>query len=96
MSRAGWCVATDDAPGPYMIDWDDTGWERPDGKPVGDHWRIVRGTPGAALRLEYEVPASEGYAVSDIRIGGRPIRWGGQLAEHIVVGAHTIAGSCRR
>ena len=26
MSRAGWCVATDDAPGPYMIDWDDTGW----------------------------------------------------------------------
>ena len=75
-----------------MIDWDDTGWEEPDGTPVGDYWRVIRGAPGAALRVEYEVPAAEGYAVGDIRIGGRPITTGGQLAEHVVMSAHGVAG----
>jgi hypothetical protein len=30
--------------------------------------------------------------VSDVRIGGRPIRYGGQLAEHITVMAGGVAG----
>jgi hypothetical protein len=59
---------------------------------VGDYWRIVRGSPGAALRVEYEVPASEGFVVGDISIGGRPIRFGGQLAEHITVMAGGLVG----
>ncbi len=71
--------------GLYMTDWDDTGFTKPDGSPVGNYWRIVRGKPGMALRLEYEVPASEGFMVSDIKIGGRPIKYGGHLAEHISV-----------
>jgi hypothetical protein len=45
-----------------------------------------------AVRLEYEVPASEGFVVGDIRIGGRPIEFGGQLAEHVTVMAAGIAG----
>ena len=68
-----------------MIDWDDTGWTKPDGTPVGDYWRSIRGAPGAALRVVYEVPRREGFAVGDIRIGGRPITIGGQLAEHVVM-----------
>jgi hypothetical protein len=76
-----------------MVDWDDTGWTKPDGTPVGDYWRISRGTAGAALRLEYEVPAGEGFVVGDIRIGGRPIKWGGQIAEHVTVMVGGIAGT---
>ena len=38
------------------------------------------------------VPASAGFAVGDVRIGGRPIRYGGQLAEHITVMAGGVAG----
>lgn len=77
----------------YITDWDDTGWTKPDGSPVGNYWRIVRGKPGMALRLEYEVPESEGFLVGDISIGGRPIEYGGHLAEHITVMIATVVGN---
>jgi hypothetical protein len=92
LSRQGLSLTVREPVGLYMIDWDDTGWEKPDGTPVGDYWRVVRGRPDAALRLEYAVPRSEGFVVGDIRIGGRPIRYGGQLAEHITVMAGGLAG----
>jgi hypothetical protein len=83
--RKGLFVTVHDPVGLYIDGWDDTGWTTPDGSPVGDYWRIARGRPGAVLRLEYEVPQEEGFVVGDIRIGGRPITSGGQLAEHISV-----------
>jgi hypothetical protein len=92
MARKGLSVAEREPAGIYLVDWDDSGWSKPDGTPVGNYWRIVRGTPGAALRLIYEVPPSEGFVVGDIRIGGRPITAGGQLAEHITVCARGVAG----
>jgi hypothetical protein len=95
LERQGLSVTVREPVGLYMIDWDDTGWTKPDGSPVGSYWRIVRGKPGAALRLEYEVPEREGFAVGDIRIGGRPVRYGGQLAEHITVMAGGLAGRRR-
>jgi hypothetical protein len=85
IARKNLWVTFAEAIGLYMIAWDDTGWTKPDGSPVGNYWKIVRGRRGAALRLEYEVPAAEGFDVSDIKIGGRPIRFGGHLAEHITV-----------
>lgn len=86
--RKGYAVATADPPGPLIIGWDDTGWTDPEGDPVDDHWTVVRGERGAALRVVYEVPPTAGYRVGDIRIGGRPIAFGGQLAEHVVMSAH--------
>ena len=76
--------------GLYITGFDDTGWIKPDGSPVGNYWTIVRGVPGMALRVVYEVPPGEGFVVGDIRIGGRPVEWGGQIAEHITV---TIVGT---
>lgn len=92
LARKGLSITAAEAIGLYMIDWDDTGWTKPDGSPVGNYWRIIRGQAGAALRLEYEVPAAEGFYVSDIKIGGRPIRFGGHLAEHVTVVAVGRAG----
>lgn len=92
MTRKSLSVGTDNPPGLYMVDWDDTGWVKPDGTPVGDYWTVVRGDRHAALRLQYEVPKSEKFTVGDIRIGGRRITTGGQIAEHVTVSAHTIAG----
>ncbi|MDT5243949.1 MAG: hypothetical protein QOD36_1325 [Mycobacterium sp.] len=92
ITRTGQSVATIDAPGLYMIDWDDTGFEKPDGTPVDDYWTVERGEEGAALRLRYEVPEAEEFLVGDIRIGGRPITTGGQIAEHIVMAAHIVVG----
>jgi hypothetical protein len=83
LGRSGFDITVHEPVGLYIDGWDDTGWTKPDGSPVGDYWRITRGRPGAVLRLEYEVPYEEGFVVGDIRIGGRPVLHGGQLAEHM-------------
>ena len=83
LGRSGFDITVHEPVGLYIDGWDDTGWTKPDGSPVGDYWRITRGRPGAVLRLEYEVPDEEGFVVGDILIGGRPVLHGGQLAEHM-------------
>ena len=79
--------------GLYITGYDDTGWTKPDGSPVGDYWNIIRGSPGQILRLEYHVPPIEGFVVGDIRIGGRRIEWGGQIAEHVTCMVGGVAGT---
>lgn len=93
LARKGLSITCLEPVSVYMVGWDDAGWTKPDGSPVGNYWRVVRGRPGAALRLEYEVPAEECFLVSDIKIGGRPIRHGGHLAEHVTVMIGGLAGT---
>jgi hypothetical protein len=95
LARKALSIGLRDPIGLYMADWDDTGWTKPNGRPVGNYWKVRRGRDGAALRLEYEVPASEGFVVGDIRIGGRPIEFGGQIAEHVTVTTAGVAGARR-
>lgn len=92
LSRKGLSITLREPIGLYITGYDDTGWAKPSGAPVGDYWRIVRGVPGMVLRLEYEVPAAEGFVVGDIRIGGRPIEFGGQIAEHVTCMIGGVAG----
>jgi hypothetical protein len=95
LARRGLSITLRDPIGLYMTGWDHTGWTKPNGRPVGDYWQVRRGTVGAALRLEYEVPASERFVVGDIRIGGRQIEFGGQIAEHVTVMVGGVAGHRR-
>jgi hypothetical protein len=95
IARKGLWVTLREPIGVYMVGWDDTGWTKPDGSPVGHYWRVVRPpstSGGPALRLEYQVPAEEGFVVGDVWIGGRRIEHGGQLAEHITVLIGGLAG----
>ena len=62
------------------------GWQLLADRPAGGYSAPLR------LRLVYEVPASEGFVVGDIRIGGRPIEFGGQIAEHLTVTFPAVAG----
>jgi len=85
-------VTLRDPVGLYMTAYDDTGWTKPNGSPVDNYWTILRGVPGQILRLQYQVPAGAGFVVGDIKIGGRPIEWGGQIAEHVTVSVVGVAG----
>jgi hypothetical protein len=53
----------------------------------------VRGASGSGLRGVFQISASKGYTVSDIKIGGIPIQFGGQIAEHILMKLTGVA--CR-
>ncbi len=86
IARLGAFVTIKNPVGLYMDSIDLAGFETPDGKPVTeDYFRIVRGRAGMIERAVFEVPAGVRYSVSDLRVGGRPIRFGGQIAEHIKV-----------
>lgn len=57
----------------------------PDGADAARFWKIERGDAEHTLRARFEVPASRGYVVGDIVLGGRPIEFGGQVADRVPV-----------
>ncbi len=61
------------------------GLERPDGGDPAEFWTIERGTPEHTVRANYAVPPGHGFQVGDITADGRPIEFGAQLAEGVVV-----------
>ena len=78
--------------GLYMDHIDTAGWEFPGGTTAKDWIVQDRPRPGgqAPPRMIERMTigftgAGQSYAVSDIKIGGVPIAWGGQIAECITV-----------
>jgi phosphatidylserine/phosphatidylglycerophosphate/cardiolipin synthase-like enzyme len=71
--------------GLYFHDLSVAGWEAPDGQDPKRFWRFVRGQEGFHVRAVYEVPAELGFTVGDIRINGRLIEFGAQIADFITI-----------
>jgi hypothetical protein len=79
--------------GLYMAEFDGAGITL-NGNPAGSFFRVVRGTFPRALRAVFELPAAEvaaGHTVSDVKIGGKKLQFGGQLAERITMHLFGIA-----
>ena len=96
LAREGYAITLADPVALYIVRLETQGWRRPDGKPVGDYLRITRGKAGQGLRAVYEVPSraranGKAFVVGDIEIGGRPISWGGQIAERVTMGLTGVA-----
>ena len=85
LARLGATITLSNPVGLYMDHIDLSGWEAPDGGPVTDLVSIVRGQPGMIERLEVQVPSERGFSVSDLKIAGEPIQYGGQIAQCITV-----------
>jgi hypothetical protein len=94
LARQGFAITLQNPVGLYMEKPDTTGWQTPDGTDPATFWTRLRGTEDATVRAAFEVPASKGYAVGDIKIGGAAIEFGGQIAEHVTVKLTGIA--CRQ
>lgn len=71
--------------GIYLSGLSTAGWQTPDGSDPASFWTVTRGTAKKAVRAFYEVPASLGFVVGDITINGRPISFGGQIADFITM-----------
>jgi hypothetical protein len=56
-----------------------------DGIDAAALWKVKRGAPGFAVRAIFEVPEELGFRVGDILLDGRPIRFGAQLADRVIM-----------
>lgn len=61
------------------------GWTTPDGSNPLDYWKITRGTSQKALRAVFEVPANKQFVVGDLKINGKNINFGAQIADFITI-----------
>lgn len=69
--------------GIYFAGLDTAGWTTPDGDDPASFWRYTRGTPEKPVRAVLEVPGGKNYVLGDVTINGRPISFGGQIADRI-------------
>jgi hypothetical protein len=85
--------------GLYMsgVDW--KGWKTPDGTDAKEFWTVERGTEDEAnrensyiVRAKFAVPAAKGYTVSDVKIGGKEIEFGAEIAARIDVRVAVLVG----
>jgi hypothetical protein len=95
LAREGFSITLQNPVGLYIAEAPNTtGWKTPNNKPASQFWRVTRGTPDAIVGARFEVPAPEGYIVSDIKIAGVPIEFGGQIADFLDVKLTGVA--CRK
>lgn len=78
-------ISLQDPIGLYIDGLQTAGMETPDGEDPAAFWTIERGDANHALRASFSVSADRGYAVGDITLDGRPIRFGAQLADRVGV-----------
>ncbi len=71
--------------GIYFSGLTTTGWKTPDGSDPRSFWRYIRGTDRKPVRAEFSVPDGTGFVVGDITINGKPIDFGGQVADFITM-----------
>ena len=85
---AGLRMATlTDPIGLYLQQPDFGAYAAPDGTDPSTFWTVLRGSGQTQiLHARFAVPASKGYTVSDLTIGGRKIRWAGQIAQTLQMG----------
>jgi hypothetical protein len=78
----GLTISLADPVGLYIQEPDWSTYKTPDGTPPSEFWTVTRGNgPNQILHAVFAVPASKGYTVADVMIGGRPIQWGGQIPQ---------------
>jgi hypothetical protein len=87
LARDGRQITLANPVGLYMAAFDGNGLTL-NGQPAGGFFKVVRGALPFGLRAIYELPppqAAQGLTVSDVKIGGTPIQFGGQLAQRITM-----------
>jgi len=87
LARLGAWVTIKNPIGLYMHDLNTEGFTKPNGEQIDpkEYFKVLRGDEAGHMieRAVFEVPEKEGFTVSDLKIAGVPITWGGQVAEHI-------------
>ncbi len=82
LARQGYVLALKDPVGLYMSRPNLDGFTTPDGAVVTQDWfQITRGNEKYPVRASFQAPKGGKHVVGDIKIGGIPLAWGGQVAK---------------
>ena len=82
LARQGFTLSLADPVGLYIQEPDWGVYQTPDNTPASQFWSVTRGkSPDQILHAVFAVPPDKGYTVGDIMINGKPISWGGQIAQ---------------
>ena len=84
-ARQGRMITLANPVGLYIDHLDDAGFRLPGDLPVDGWFQILRGTPAHTLRAVFAPPRGAAFTVSDVTIGGIPIKFGGQIAQNITM-----------
>lgn len=84
-ARQGHEITLTDPIGLYIDGLTTTGMTTPDRTDPETFWTVERGTVEHAVRASFKVPDHLPYQVGDIKINGREIRFGAQLADRVRV-----------
>ncbi|CAG8443577.1 12763_t:CDS:1 [Funneliformis caledonium] len=79
----------------YLNVLDTSAFNTPDNSNPDQYWKFVRGSDshGLYVRAIYEVPAEKGFTVGDIKINGKLIKYGAQIADFLTIRIPAVA--CR-
>lgn len=91
LARQGADITLNNPIGLYLHDFNPVGWTTPDGTDPREFWTFTRGRDGYFVRAEFEVPPAKEYGVSDIKIAGKSIEFGGQIADFITIKLEGLA-----
>jgi hypothetical protein len=80
-----------DPVGLYIDSIDLSDFETPDQSDPKTWFRVVRGTQDFMLRVVFEAPAGSGRLLGDVKVSGRTLAFGGQIAEKLRVRVRGIA-----
>jgi hypothetical protein len=89
IARENRFLTFEDPVGLYMTGLNTTGWTTPDGTDAQFFWTVKGGVAdpdsnkAMIVRAEYAVPPGKGYTVSQTKIGGESIRFGGEIAARV-------------
>jgi hypothetical protein len=94
LTRQGADVTIRDPVAIYLDDLDTSAFNTPDGSDAYSYWKFTRGSDDKKLyvRGEYEVK-EKSFCVGDIRINGKFIKYGAQIADFLTI--RIIAVACR-
>lgn len=85
LARQGRMITLANPVGLYIDSLDDSAFRLPDGSATTGWFKILRGSAGLTLRAIFEPPAGSPFKVSDVKIGGVPVTFGGHIAQHITM-----------
>lgn len=83
--RAGFSVSIKDPVALYIHDVNEASFEFPNGLSLKDFMHVVRGDAAKSMMLRIEFTAPAGVSLEQIKVNGKPLQFGGQIADTITM-----------